>query len=630
MKSTFGGLNTIIRGLYAQQASLDTVGHNVANANTDGYSRQRVNLITTTPETLYGSNGPMQSGTGVSVESILRLRDSFIDRQYWQENSALGYSNTVSDMMTKIQGVFHEPSDTGVQTTLNNFWTAWDNLANNASDNGVRSALRQRGQEVVDSIHKSADQLKNMVNDLNQVVDIDISKINQINDEIFSLNRQISNIETGHMDNANDLRDRRDYLVDQLSNFLDVRVTEDQYGNYNVQTSGTTLVSGQDVQHLKSVKASDSEYGYETRQIVLDQPGPPVTLTFNSGELKAIVDIRDDTTFGAKGYLNKLSTISQFLLKDFNEIHRQGLGTDNTTNNNFFGNPNETYTDTATVTTYTDPYNWPARWPTTAIGNPPTGGQWLDALKVNPILFDQAHGLEKIAAKGYVGQITQSNVYSGKMTATADGVYTPTTTLSNIQVKIDAVDGNNDVSSIKISTDGGSTWSASLPGTAVAGGTPPYKFDIAHTALTGTTDIGLNFHFTFANSSKNTAGDTYSFSVPQGNAAGDNAVLIGNRLKTDSTTGFNTLGNSSLDTYYNAMTGAMGVQGQNAKTTYDNQKTLVGQIENWRQSVSGVNMDEELSNMIRFQKAYSSAARVLTAMDEALDKLINGTGVVGR
>jgi flagellar hook-associated protein 1 FlgK len=113
----------------------------------------------------------------------------------------------------------------------------------------------------------------------------------------------------------------------------------------------------------------------------------------------------------------------------------------------------------------------------------------------------------------------------------------------------------------------------------------------------------------------------------QGNASGDNAILLGNRLKTDKR---DLLGKATLDSYYNALTGSLGVQVQNAERLVDNQETLITQITQWRESTAGVNMDEEMSDMIRFQKGYSAASRVITAIDEMLDKLINGTGVVGR
>ena len=113
----------------------------------------------------------------------------------------------------------------------------------------------------------------------------------------------------------------------------------------------------------------------------------------------------------------------------------------------------------------------------------------------------------------------------------------------------------------------------------------------------------------------------------QGNASGDNAVNLANRMKIDTTS---TLGGSSLDSFYSSAIATLGVQSQSVTSLTANQKTLVSQITNWRESVSGVNIDEEMTNMIRFQKGYAAAARVLTSMDEILDKLINSTGVVGR
>ncbi|HAK74555.1 MAG TPA: flagellar hook-associated protein FlgK, partial [Sporomusaceae bacterium] len=112
-----------------------------------------------------------------------------------------------------------------------------------------------------------------------------------------------------------------------------------------------------------------------------------------------------------------------------------------------------------------------------------------------------------------------------------------------------------------------------------------------------------------------------------GDGSGDWAVKMSEALKT---TKFNTLNNSTLDGYYNSLVGAMGVQTQSAKSLTENQKVLVNQVNNWRLSISGVNMDEEMTNMIRFQKGYNAASRVMTTIDEMLDKLINGTGVVGR
>ena len=516
MSSAFGGLNTVVRGLMAQQISLNTVGHNISNASTDGYSRQSVNLVSSLPEPIMGSNGQMQLGTGVDMQSITRARDTFMDLQMWKENSTLGYGETQQNLLSEVEGVFHEPSATGVQTVLNQFWSSWQSLGTNASDDSTRNLVLQRGVALANAVEQAASQLKDTVTSINTDLQLKLSNVNQITSDILSLNKMISMSETvsAGPGSANDLRDQRDLLVDQLSKYVSVRVTEDSTGNYNIQSGSLNLVNSHSTTPLTTYSTKDPDYDYEVLNVQAN--GKPVTLS--GGELEGLVDTRDDSNFGVKGYLDKLTTVSQFLLKDFNAIHRDGHGEDDVKDRNFFENsalPGTDYNN-ATITASM------------------TKGNWLNALEVNAAFFNQSSktpGLQLIAAK------------------------------------------------TKSSTDP---------------------------------------------------------TTPQGNASGDNAVKLAQALKMNTTdllpTGLTpTLGaTASLDSYYSAVIGALGVQGQSAGRLVENQKTLVAQIESWRQSTSGVNMDEEMANMIKFQKGYNAAARVITTMDEMLDKLINSTGVVGR
>lgn len=491
----------MVRGLYAQQISLDTVGHNIANANTAGYSRQNVSLVTTTPQASYGANGTFQLGTGVDIASVTRARDTFVDKQMWKESATLGYGETMEYSLGKVEGVFQEPSDTGLQTVLNQFWTSLQTLSTNASDNGTRTTVQQRGIEVVNALQHAGQQLQDLIADINTSIGFKVSSINQISGEVSSLNNQIVTIEAGGTDHANDLRDRRDLLVDQLSKIANITVTEDKAGNYQIQTSGVVLVDGTGSQKLSTATTKDAYYGYEIKNVVV--AGSSQIVNFTDGEMKGLLESRDSSQTGARGYLDKLDTVSQFLLQEFNDVHKAGFGTDETTGNNFFG------------TAGTDYVKWS---PTEGMGG------WIKELKVSSAILDSSTGLAKIAAK------TKSSV-------------------------------------------------------------------------------------------KDTSGQS------QGNASGENAVKLGNQLKTKEST---LLGNASLDNYYTSLTSALGVQSQDAQRMTDNQTTLITQITNWRESTAGVNMDEELTNMIKFQKGYNSAARVLTTMDEMLDKLINSTGVVGR
>lgn len=628
MRSTFSGLNTVVLGLSAQKMSLDTVGHNIANANTTGYSRQRVNLATAVPQTVYTGKGSVQVGNGVLTESIIRIRNSYIDQQMWKETSTLGYGQTVLSNLNQIEGVFQEPTETGMQTVLDKFWKAWNTLSTNASDNGSRTALRERGVELVDAIQQANTQLRSMVTDINSVIGIRVDTINQITSELLSLNKQIVQIEAGKTDHANDLRDRRDNLVDQLSQIINVRVTEDKDGNYTIQSSGLVLVDGHGTNKLKVESRKDLDYGYEVVDVKDAATG--IIINFTSGEIKGLIDSRDktaadstddarDSDLSVKAYLNKLSTMSQFLLQEFNAVHRDGYGTDNNSGYNFFGAASN-----SSVTDYNNSANYAALFGSN-YDNPdnpgvPRAQLWIDALVVNADLFDPNNGLSHIAAKTMVGSlnITQGNPSGGK--AVVGGNYTGAAADLPVEYKIRIQSKATDtgaVTSIEFLGADGVTWTSISPEPNQV--SEPKKFSLPN---------GITIRLT--PDKDNSINDTYTFTIPkepQGNAAGDNAINLGNRLKVDVS---NLLGGSSLDTFYGSMIGALGVQTQNAERLTENQQTLVNQITNWRESVSGVNMDEEISDMIRFQKGYNAAARVLTTMDEMLDKLINGTGVVGR
>lgn len=614
MGSTFGGLNTLVRGLYANQVSLNTTGHNISNANTEGYSRQRVNLVTTLPQKVYGGNGSYQLGTGVDIRSITRSRDTFVDRQMWQESASLGYGEATYNLLSRVEGVFAEPTNTGIQTVLNKFWTSWQNLSTNASNESVRTAVRQRGVELVDAIQHSTQQLKDMVKDINSTLEIKVDQVNQITSEIAALNKQVALVEVGGKDHANDLRDRRDYLTDQLSKLMKINVFEDKDGNYNINSGNLTLVSIAESATLDTTMDKGSStftyYGIEVNKIIIAENSMLGSrgkdANFIGGEISGLLESRDSTDTGVRSYLDQVDTISQFLLKDFNEVHKAGYGTDDSTGTLFFG-------DQANAANYADSTWKPADYK----------GGWIAQLTVNSDLFNPADGLQKIAAKTQPGtlKVTPSDASAGALAV--NGSYTGPGD-QTYRVRIDSVDASGNVLKASYSLDG-TTWTEAKQDTTVT--SFPYAFKLNNGVIVSIETSTNNTGGTTATPPDYTMADTYTFMPTQGNASGDNAILMGNRLKTDKR---DLLGKASLDSYYNALTGTLGVQVQNAERLVDNQTTLITQITNWRESTAGVNMDEEMSDMIRFQKGYAAASRVVTAIDEMLDKLINGTGTVGR
>ncbi|MDR3560117.1 MAG: flagellar hook-associated protein FlgK [Negativicutes bacterium] len=683
MISTFSGLNTMIRGLTAQQLALNTVGHNVTNANTVGYSRQQVNLTASSPETIYGGSGQLQVGTGVNIQSVTRARDTFMDQQYWAENGTLGYANGSQDALSKIESVFHDDADSGIQTALDNFWNSWQTMSTNSSNDSARVAVREQGAVLVNTIQQAQGQLNNMVSDTNKNITAQVAQINQISSQIFSLNRQISNIEVGGQNNANDLRDQRDLLTDQLSQLANVRVNEDTNHNYIIQVSNVTLVDGNGTTQLATQSSVDPQYGFQVQSVVTAGINPQA-VKFTGGEMKALQETNSTTV---QQYLGDLSTISQFLQQDFNAVSQAGFGSDNSTGNTFFGDPSVTpnmgtITQTngtggamtvngmysgssattimvkigsfapsppapvgqnqvqsasystdggATWNAATPDYGTPSSFTlangltvkiATSANNvvndtysfrvqPTTQGEWLSSLQVNPVLFT-SNGAAKIAAKtGGVNNVSQSNSAAGA--ATVSGTYTPDSatdfTSKNYQITNNITAGT--VTSITVVVTDPAT------GNDPVTGGPPSHIVVAGPPF----NLPYGLTMSFANSTSNTAGDTYSFSVPQGNASGDNAIALANALKLPTKAG-NALQGASLDDYYASVVANLGIQSQGSQELQSNQKTLVNQIDNFRQSTSGVSLDEEMTNMILYQKGYNSAARVVTTIDSMLDTLI--------
>src|SRR5690606_19149738 len=151
MASTFGGLEIAKRALFTQQSAIYTTSHNISNANTPGYSRQRVNMQTVSPFPAASRNRPEipgQLGQGVEAGTVQRIRDSFVDMQFRTENTKLGYWEARANALSQMEQILNEPSDTGLSAVLNQFWEALNILSVNPEDTGARAVVQQRGQAV--------------------------------------------------------------------------------------------------------------------------------------------------------------------------------------------------------------------------------------------------------------------------------------------------------------------------------------------------------------------------------------------------------------------------------------------------------------------------------------------------
>jgi flagellar hook-associated protein 1 len=331
MRSTFHGLETARRGLTTQQTALQTTGHNIANANTAGYSRQRVNFTQTEPYPAPSMNRPQipgQLGTGVEASSIQRVREGYLDLQFRGENSKLGDWESRSQGLGRLEDLLNEPSEYGLSKTLDRFWQSLQDLANSPENNGARSSVRQRGLEVSNTFNFFADSINKFTEDIQDEEQNAIDTINYIADQINKLNEEIGNVEPhGYL--PNDLYDQRDILIDQLSKLAEVKFTK-------VESGGNSLPMAEGKYSIDLIGLNGNVHSLVDGQNLTHTP---ITNSFqsNNGKLRGLSEAELSFT----NMLTQIKKMSSDFVTSFNSMHNQGFGLTDSNNNvptgiNFF------------------------------------------------------------------------------------------------------------------------------------------------------------------------------------------------------------------------------------------------------------------------------------------------------
>ncbi|MFZ3131603.1 MAG: flagellar hook-associated protein FlgK [Desulfosporosinus sp.] len=534
MNSTFFGLELSRRALESQQNALNITGHNIANANTQGYTRQIANLTATTPQSIPASGRSLSLGTGVTLDTVTRARDDFVDRQFRWETSKQQYWAGKQDGLSKVEGMFNEPSDNSLSNDMNQFWTAWSDLSKNPENMGARSVVRERAQTLTGSFQNTAQQISNMTDNMEATIKVQIHQINVYGQQIKDLNDQIKRAEVSG-DNPNDLRDKRDALVDDLSKLVSVRVVETKDPNFtdrnvnsfkviigNENSVNNTLADDSMVRLLEDPPSQNA--GGFSRVVWSDDPNPAnptdVDLGTKLGALAASIELRDQDL---PRFRAQLDTLAQGIASAVNALHQTGQGL--------------TAEDLAGINFFTDGSN-------------------------SPVL--DAQGLPVVTA----ATITLNSVIELDVNRIATGTI-PLDTSTNPATHVLDSGGN------KLVTVGD-----------------------------GSIAQGI--------SSLSTGWDALKSLIAAGKFGA---------------TGQNPVSASSLGDYYGANVAMMGVDVQQANRMKAGEDILVANVTNQRESFIGVSLDEEMTNLVKFQKSYSAAARMVTMMDDMLDTIINRMGM---
>lgn len=567
------GLDTAVKALRAHQLAVDVASHNIANAQSPGYSRQRVLLR---PVGLDGSdhfsrdNLLGRPGFGVDAKDVNRVRDMFLDFQARQSLSGQAQYQALSTPIENAEVVFNDPSDDGISALLGKFWASWHDVVNEPESSAARVALVHATTTFTTRLRAAHDQLTQQRVDLNQSVSSIADQINAKASELASLNLQVQQVELNG-DMANDLRDRRDLLLDDLSKLGNISYSEDDSGSQTVYLGTHELVVGTSARRINT--ADDPlNPGMVKLQFAIDNDGVSVS----AGQLKGVLDARDTAL---PELIGKLNSFASGLINSVNSIHQAGYGLDNATGLAFFsgsdasniavnatlaGNPQSI----AAATGASQPGN-PSN--ALAIANLQQATNMLSGFGASNLVVNESLSAGNTAAGITLGRTLQPGMYS----LVAAG--------PNVELRYGSPTGP-------------------VVGTATLGAIAPPGGMIA-----------------FMNGPDTVASIRVEVTGP---------YTAGQQLTDLTSAGNNTLQvEASPSTYYGNIVSVLGADVNRAKGLSDSAQLLVDHLDGLRQSVQGVSIDEEVTNLNASQHAYNAAAKVISTIDEMLDTLINRTGV---
>jgi flagellar hook-associated protein 1 FlgK len=330
MTSTFQGIEIGKRAVTAHQQALNTTGHNLSNASTEGYSRQRVEFSPFEPISLPGLNReetPGQIGPGTVIERIERIRDQLLDRRIVSQAGGEGYWSARDPYIRMMEQAYLEVGDKSVRGKLDAFWDAWQELSVYPADTAPRTAVIERGKSLVDGIHERYKALKGLQDMAEEDIRLTVERANDLSSQIAALNRDIQKIKA-QGDNPNDLMDRRDLLTDKLSSLIDVTVDQRDPDEFMIHTAGLILVQGHIGRQFNLERGSETE-GYS--RIVWGETGQDIR--FRDGSLAALVELRDYTI---QSEIQSLDSLTMNFVDLVNEVHRAGYGINGVTGMDFF------------------------------------------------------------------------------------------------------------------------------------------------------------------------------------------------------------------------------------------------------------------------------------------------------
>ncbi len=598
MPSTFFGLDIGTSGLYTYQAALNTTAHNSSNAETDGYSRQVLNQSAATPVSVYNTYGMV--GTGVVGNSITQERNVYYDVKYRNNNSVYGSYMTKESYMTQIENYFNELKGNGLLANLGNFSNSLQELSKDTTSTAVRSQIAQYGNSITEYIQKIADNLNSLQKDANDEIRTSCQRVTALAEQIAMLTKQINTIEVRGQ-NANDLRDSRNLLVDELSQYANISVTERKVTNddgegsgrttYVVKLNGQTLVDSIEYNGLivKPRESQDHMNDADGLYEVFFANGQQLDLTSPTlgGKLQSLYEVRDgnnfmsfkgnETTVDGNVVTVKNTNMNDELLLN---IPQSGAIT--------LGNVEVKYSSFEMEVDANGSYTYKFNIvPNEKVDLPSLAGQ-------------KAAIGESVAYKGIPYYMSELNQYVRTLSQQINDIHRTGYNLKN-ETGIDFFSGVNKADNSEYTLHG--------QGEAITASNSYYSITASN----------------FSVNSK-IIEDPKAIATASSLTSGVENKDVLNKL-INCMTDKSMFKEGTPTSFIQALISDIGVDTDKASNFSVSQSNILKAVDNQRLSISGVDVDEEAMNLVRFQNAYNLSAKVISIMDEIYDKLINYMGV---
>ena len=624
MGSTFSGIELGKRSIMAQTDAITTAGHNISNANTEGYSRQRVQIKEFDPlyrADLSRAERPGQIGQGVDVMAVNRIRDEQLDTRIVGQANVESYWQTRSDYYTMIEQIYNEPDDVSIRSNMDKFWEGWQELAANPESKAARQAVVTRGETLTDSIKQRWESLSGIGNLINGDIETSVKQVNNLSRQIAKVNTEIVKSKAVG-DNPNDLLDRRDALVDKLSQLVNITTDNRDSDEFMVHVDGKVLVQGGVAREIGFELRNDNT-GYS--KLIWKDTGNDAV--FSGGSLGALVELRD---VDIRNEIQSLNTFTMNFADLVNDVHRNAVGANKVTGLEFFNQ--HPFVENAN-------------------GNFDRNGDGeLDSSYI--FRFSGTNALDLQQQVGIEG-VMKFNGANGDV----EIPYFHTDTVETVIARI-----NDSTSEVKAYLDKDNH--LVLKSTAAQDISNP-DFVIRHVEdsgyfLAGYSGIlqgaGAEYAYDFSSADAvNSLVQGSQFAVaPVTNPAA--YISVNNVIRNDVTNvaaGYidaagnmpagdsraaveiASLRNSSImvgsmktfDDYFADTVTNVGLKGEQAETNLYSQNAIMADLRGLRDSISGVNIDEELADILKFQHGYNAAAKFINVWDQMLDTVINRLGV---